>query len=218
MKKKIFRLMAVVAVLSVGVACNKEIDNGITPEKQEQEKPESGKMTITVKLSDASTKVSFDPVFTGDNNKPVSMDHTWQAGDRLRITNTESVSEIFELISGWDSPSGVFEGPHVYNGPFTVEVIPAGEEFDTDNEQTQLKDGDTSHLRFVAAATDVDDLDGIVLEETSQIIGIIAKLPADVAVTVNSLEIVTSVDDFANTTTLKVNLAEQERCSSASTP
>ena len=210
MKKMIFRMMAVVAVLSVGIACSKEIDNVITPEKQEQEKPENGKMTITVKLSDVQTKVSFDPVYTGENNKPVSMGHTWQAGDMLRITNANSESEIFELIDGADSSFGTFEGPHVYNGPFTVEVIPVGEDPENYFNQTQLKDGDTSHLRFVAAATDVNDLDGIVLEETSQIIGLIAKLPEDVATTVSSLEIVTSVDDFENTTTLKVSLTEQE--------
>ena len=203
MKKMIFRMMAVVAVLSVGVACNKEtaIDNG--PEKQEQVTPESGKkMTITAKLSDALTKVSFDPVFEDGNlnNKPEAMAHTWEAGDQLRITNAKNQVVIYDLTEGAGTNLGTFEGDLIEDGPFTVEVIPVGEEFDTDYEQTQLKDGDTSHLRFVAFE----------LSETSQIIAIIAKLPADVAVTVNSLEIVTSVDDFATKTTLKVNLTNPE--------
>lgn len=213
MKKMFFRIMAIVAVLSVGVACNKEtaIDNG--PEKQDQVTPESGKkMTITVKLSDALTKVSFDPVFVdgNSNNKPQAMAHKWETGDKLRITNASNQVEIYDLTEGAGTNLGTFEGNLIENGPFSVEVIPEGEEFDTDYEQTQDRDGDTSHLRYVASADGIEDLSSFELSETSQIIAVIAKLPADVAVTVNSLEIVTSVDDFANTTTLKVNLAEQE--------
>lgn len=208
--KKIFNItLSALAILSI--ACTKEIatpDDQLTPgEGQEQVTPSTGKtMTITATLTEALTKVSFDPTFDS-GSKPTGMSHTWEAGDQLRVTdaNDPSDTQIYDLDPACvGTATGTFTGTAVEATSYNVEVIPNGT-FDTDDTQTQAKDGDTSHLKYVASATGVTDLNDIQLTETSGIIGFIAKLPEGVAATIESLSI-----DIVGTGSLTINLTDQE--------
>ena len=69
MKKIVNITLAAFAVLSLSIACNKEADipdEQINPgEDQGQVTPSTGEtITITASLSDALTKVSFEPSYT----------------------------------------------------------------------------------------------------------------------------------------------------------
>lgn len=215
--KRIFNIsLAAFALVAIFMSCNKEVGNPdeiLNPDKQkEQVNPAAKTITITATLSDATTKVSFDPVFGGtDGHKPTSMAHTWQEGDKLRVTDESdsSVSAEFDLISGEGTDTGVFQGTIAVATSYSVEVIPAGTPSEG-NIQTQAKDGDTAHLKYVAGATGVTNLKNFTLTETSAIIGIIAKLPTDVAVTVDKLEIEKSTDDFVTSEKLTINLTNSE--------
>lgn len=217
--KRIFNIsLAAFALVAISMSCNKEIGNPdeiLNPDKQkEQVNPAAKTITITATLSDATTKVSFDPVFGGtDDHKPTSMAHNWQAGDQLRVTDSDDTSntQIFELVDGAGKATGKFSGTALSGTPasYVVEVIPAGTPSEG-NTQNQAKDGDTAHLKYVATATDVTDLNNFILSETSAIIGIIAKLPENVAVTVNKLEIEKSTDDFVTSEKLTINLTTSE--------
>ena len=200
--KKLYFLTAALAIVALSAACSKVSPVDSTPS--------SKTVTISATLSDAVTRVSFDAAFDA-NGKPTSMSHTWEAGDQLLVTDSSdpSVSAVFDLVDGIGTANGKFEGEGFAAASYDVEVIPNGT-FVTGDAQTQAKDGATDHLKYVAAATGVTDLANISLTETSGIIGIIAKLPAGVAATVNGLEIETSVDDFATSTRLTVALASQE--------
>jgi hypothetical protein len=205
MKKILNISFGLLAVLAVSVSCNKvstDTPNGNTPVSDE------GKIiTIKATLSDALTKVSFD-VNYGTGSTPTGISHKWQDGDILRISNGTD-SKDFTLVDGFGTPSGTFQGEAIEGSSFTVTVVPQGT-FDVDNEQDQAKDGDTAHLKYVASATNVTDLSNITLSESSSIIGIIAKLPENVAVTVDKLVIETSTDNFQTRNTLTVNLKAQE--------
>lgn len=211
--KKIFNFaLAAAAVIALSAACTKEIGTeNENPGENNQEqvvKPIGKTITITATLLD--TKVSFDPAFDS-GHKPTGMSHTWQTGDKLLVTdesNTANNGE-FTLVSGEGTDTGVFEGTIADAASYSVEVVPAGTPSEGTT-QTQAKDGDTSHLKFVASATGVTDLKNFTLSETSSIIGIIAKLPADAAVTINQLVIEKSTDDFATSETLTINLTAQE--------
>ena len=200
--KKISILTAALALVALSAACSK-----VNPV---DETPVAKTVTISASLSNAATKVTFDATFDS-NSKPVGMSHTWEAGDQLLVTDAANpaVSAVFDLVDGVGTPDGVFEGEIAEAASYNVEVIPNGT-FVTGNAQTQAKDGATDHLKFVAAAAGITDLSSINFTETSGIIGIIAKLPAGAAATINELEIETSDDDFATSTKLTIALASQE--------
>ena len=200
--KKINILTAALAIVALSAACSKE-----TPV---QEAPAAKTITISARLSEAVTRVSFEASFDG-NGKPTGMSHAWEAGDQLLVTDSSdpSVSAVFDLVGGEGTANGKFEGKAFEAASYDVEVIPNGT-FVTGNEQTQAKDGATDHLKYVAAATGITDLAEISLTETSGIIGIIAKLPEGAAGTIDRLEIETSDDDFATSTKLTVALTAQE--------
>lgn len=200
--KKLSFLTAALALVALSAACSK-----VSPV---EDIPAAKTITISAKLPDAATKVSFDAAFDA-NGKPTGMSHAWEAGDQLLVTDSSdpSVSAVFDLVDGMGTADGKFEGEGFAAASYDVEVIPNGT-FVTGNAQTQAKDGATDHLKYVAAATGVTDLANISLTETSGIIGIIAKLPAGAAATIDGLEIETSTDDFATSTKLTVALASQE--------
>ena len=65
-------------------------------------------------------------------------------------------------------------------------------------------------MQFVATASGVTDLSSFALTETSGIVGIIAKLPDDVAGTINALEIESKVAGLPTSITVTINLSAQE--------
>ena len=199
MKRIIYILSATVALVAVS-ACNK-VDTV-------DETPAAKTITIKATLSDAATRVSFDPAY-GSDFKPTAMAHTWQEGDKLRITDASDASKtaLFDLVDGAGSATGTFLGEGFDAASYNVEVVPKGS-FNTGFTQTQAKDGATDHLQFVATATGVTDLTSFTLTETSGILGFIAKLPAGVAGTIKSLDIATVL--FGSPVTVTINLTEQE--------
>lgn len=167
-------------------------------------------MTIKATISDAATRVTFDPAYDGDS-KPTAMAHTWQSGDKLRITDASDASKtaLFDLVDGAGTATGTFEGTGFEAASYNVEAVPQGS-FSSGFTQTQAKDGATDHLQFVATATGVTDLSSFTLAETSGIVGVIAKLPDDVVATINALEIEAIVAGMPMSIKVTVNLTAQE--------
>ena len=198
MKKIISILPAALALIALSAACNK-----VNPV---DETPVSKTITIKATISDAATRVTFDPAFDGDS-KPTAMAHTWQTGDKLRITDASDASKtaLFDLVDGAGTATGTFEGTGFEAASYNVEAVPQGS-FSSGFTQTQAKDGATDHLQFVATATGVTDLENFSLTETSGIVGVIAKLPDDVAGTINALEIEAKVAGLPVSIKVTVNL------------
>ena len=199
--RKIFNItLAAIGLIALSAACSK-----VNPV---DETPAAKVMTIQATISDAATRVTFDPAF-GSDFKPTAMAHTWQEGDKLRITDAADASKtaLFDLVDGAGSATGKFQGEGFEAAKYNVEAVPQGT-FNTGFTQTQAKDGATDHLQFVAAATGVTDLSSFTLTETSGIIGFIAKLPAGVAGTIKALELSTKMYGFPITVT--INLTDQE--------
>lgn len=201
--KKLFRIsVAALALILLSAACAK-----VNPV---DETPVSKTITIRATISDAATRVTFDPSFDGNSN-PNAMAHTWQSGDKLRITDASDASKtaLFDLVDGAGTATGTFEGTGFEAASYNVEAVPQGS-FSSGFTQTQAKDGATDHLQFVATATGVTDLENFSLTETSGIVGVIAKLPDDVAGTINALEIEAKVAGLPTSIKVTVNLTTQE--------
>ena len=199
--RKIFTItLAAIALVTLSIACSK-----VNPV---DETPATKVMTIQATLSDAATRVTFDPAF-GSDFKPTAMAHTWQEGDKLRITDAADASKtaLFDLVDGAGSATGKFQGEGFEAASYNVEAVPQGT-FATGFTQTQAKDGATDHLQFVATATGVTDLSSFTLTESSGILGFIAKLPEGVAGTVKSLEIATTLS--GSPVKVSIGLTEQE--------
>lgn len=201
--KKLFRIsVAALALILLSAACAK-----VNPV---DETPVSKTITIRATISDAATRVTFDPVY-GSDSKPTSMAHTWQAGDKLRITDASDATKtaLFDLVDGAGSATGTFEGNGFEAASYNVEAVPQGS-FSSGFTQTQAKDGATDHLQFVATASGVTDLSSFTLAETSGIVGVITKLPEDVAGTITALEIEAKVTGLPMPIQVTVNLTAQE--------
>ena len=201
--RQIFHItLAALASVALFAACSK-----VEPV---DETPAVKVMTIKATISDATTRVTFDPVY-GSDSKPTSMGHTWQAGDKLRITDASDATKtaLFDLVDGAGSATGTFEGNGFEAASYNVEAVPQGS-FSSGFTQTQAKDGATDHLQFVATATGVTDLSSFTLAETSGIVGVIAKLPDDVAGTITALEIEAKVAVLPMPIKVTVNLTAQE--------
>ena len=155
MKKIVNILSAALALIALSAACNK-----VNPV---DETPASKTVTIKATLSDAATRVTFDPAYDGDS-KPTAMAHTWQTGDKLRITDASDASKtaLFDLVDGAGTATGTFEGTGFEAASYNVEAVPQGS-FSSGFTQTQTKDGATDHLQFVATATGVTDLENFSL-------------------------------------------------------
>lgn len=202
MRKIINITLAAFAFVAFSAACSK-----VEPV---DEAPAAMIMTIQATISDAATRVTFDPAYDSDF-KPTGMAHTWQEGDKLRITDAADPSKTaeFNLVDGAGTATGKFQGIGFEAASYNVEAVPKGS-FSSDYTQTQAKDGATDHLQFVATASGVTDLSSFALTETSGIVGIIAKLPDDVAGTINALEIEAKVAGLPTSITVTVNLSAQE--------
>ena len=200
MKRIVYFLTAAVALVALSAACNK-VDTV-------DDTPVANTITIKATISDAATRVTFDPAY-GSDFKPTAMAHTWEDGDKLRLTDAADASKsaLFDLVDGAGSATGTFQGEGFDAASYNVEVVPKGS-FNNGFTQTQAKDGATNHLQFVATATGVTDLTSLTLTESSGILGFIAKLPAGVAGTIKSLDIATSL--FGSPVTVTINLTEQE--------
>ena len=201
MKKIVYILTAALALGALSAACNK-----VTPV---DDTPVAKTMTIKVTLSDAATRVTFDPAF-GSDFKPTGLSHTWETGDQLRITDASnpSVSAVFDLVEGAGTATGTFKGTGFEAASYNVEAIPNGT-FSTSTSQTQAKDGATDHLKFVAAATGVTDLSEFALTETSGVLAVIAKLPSGVAATIENVSVDVSLSG-TTMTALSIALTAQE--------
>ena len=200
MKRIVYILTAAVALVALSAACNK-VDTV-------DDTPVAKTITIQATLSDAATRVTFDPAF-GSDFKPTVMAHTWQEGDKLRIADASDASKTaqFDLVDGAGTATGTFQGEGFDAASYNVEVVPKGS-FNNGFTQTQAKDGATDHLQFVATATGVTDLTSLTLTESSGILGFIAKLPAGAAGTIKSLDIATAL--FGSPVTVTINLTAQE--------
>ena len=199
--RKIFNItLAAIALVSLSAACSK-----VDPVN---DNPAEKVMTIEATLSDAASRVTFDPTFDS-SFKPTKMAHTWQEGDKLRITDASDPTKTaeFDLIDGDGTATGKFVGTGFEAASYNVEAVPVGT-FNSTLSQTQLEDGNTEHLKYVATATGVTDLGSITLAETSGIIGLIAKLPAGVAGTITSVELATTL--YNTPITVTINLTKQE--------
>ena len=199
--RKIFNItLAAIALVSLSAACSK-----VDPVN---DNPAEKVMTIEATISDAATRVTFDPSFDS-NFKPTKMAHTWQEGDKLRISDASDPTKTaeFSLIDGAGTATGKFIGTGFVAASYNVEAVPIGT-FNSTLSQTQLEDGNTEHLKYVATATGVTDLGFITLAETSGIIGLIAKLPAGVAGTITSVELATTL--YNTPITVTINLTKQE--------
>ncbi len=197
--RKIFNItLAAIGLVALSAACSK-----VNPV---DETPAAKVMTIQATISDAATRVTFDPAF-GSDFKPTAMAHTWQEGDKLRITDAADASKtaLFDLVDGAGSATGTFEGEGFEAASYNVEAVPQGS-FSNGFTQTQAKDGATDHLQFVATASGVTDLSSFSLTETSGIIGVIARLPDDVAGTITALEIEAKVASLPVSIKVTVNL------------
>ena len=218
MKKFIYISLALISYAALSISCSKEIeapedvevvnpqdDNTTTPAEDQT----SGRqITISATLSDALTKVTFTPGLN-DQNKPM-LSLTWESGDKLRVANHANNSSYsdFELYSGSiGQKEGIFTGTLVSATSYDVWVL---HEDDITNMQVQDSDGDASHIKYIAQATDVTfDNEGkadITFTDVSSVLGIQAKLPAGAAANIDSVVLTASENIFFEGKTLTLGI------------
>lgn len=193
--KKFFNFaIAALSTIAVVASCTKE-QNVIVPEDKSQEGIENTQpreqITISATLSDALTKVAFDPAYDAQG-KPSAMALTWAEGDKLRVydhADKTKYSDFTLAASSVGQKKGVFTGEKFEADSYDVEIINGDVDFAT---QTQPADGETANLKYMASANNIVELDDFELTDFSSVLAITAKMPAGAAAGIKSLEITAS--------------------------
>ncbi len=144
--KKIIILLSV-ALAALAVSCNK-----VTPQDSTPDAPKGEKITITVSLSDALSKVSLtqDPA---DPDGAIKV--AWESTDKVYVIDANNNSSEFTVASiDTEKPYiATFTGPAVTASPFNIiygaESVEAAEAIDF-SKQTQSGNASLSNLQYLA--------------------------------------------------------------------
>ena len=207
--KKIAVSILLLAGLALAFSCAKEEASKdketIVPGQEMVVQGET--VSISARLSDVATKVNFDPSYDAAG-KTTSIALTWADTDKLLVVdhaNPGSAAE-FTLTSGAGEKKAVFSGT-LPAGAASYDVsIVHGDV--TVSSQTQPADGDASGLQYFASKTGLTDLSSIEFDSVNSVLAITAKLPADVAGGIKSVDIPASENIFGTGNSLTITLDE----------
>ena len=221
--KKIFSIsVAAVAILTLFVACSKDVPT--TPGNNPEEVSPTGEaVTIKATLSDVLTRVDFTPTITG--GKTTAMALAWAEGDKIRVFDHADRNKYDDFTLAAESvgeKEGVFTGTPVHLAgavSYDVEVINVigGAEvtdgiieggYDFYDKQTQPADGDPGDLKYFAKAKELTDYTDIQFTEISGVLAVAAKLPEGVAGTIKSVDLIASEVLFPGGKELTITLTE----------
>ena len=198
--------LAAIAAFALVLSCSKETP--IVPEEiadpqelDENTEPASEIITISASIP-ALTKVAFDPAY--EDGKPTKLSLTWKASDKLLVADhaNPSSSAEFTITSGVGEKNAVFSGT-APAGATSYDVSIVNGEVGA----SQLSDGDTSHLQYLASKEDVSDLSNIAFDSFNSILAISAIMPStEVAAAVKSVYITASENIFNGGNTLNLTL------------
>lgn len=196
MKKNMIFAAAAALLLPV-VSCQREV---ATPDEIPGQR-----ISIRASIADLSTKVDFAPTYDATYGKPLSMVLTWEDGDALRVYDHADRSRYsdFELDNECIGlKSGTFSGTPVMADSYDVEVIHGSFDY---ADQSQPSDGVTTNLKYLASATDVDDIAEISFSSFSSVLAITAQMPSSaIAGTIKSVEVKASSAIFNGGNTLSI--------------
>ena len=163
--KKIIILLSV-AIAALAVSCNK-----VTPQDSTPDAPKGEKITITVSLSDALSKVSL----TQDPEDPDgAIKVAWQATDKIFVIDASNPNnfEAFSIVAGsidTEKPyTATFEGTapdaSSFNILYGATSVSAANSFNS--EQTQTGNASTDHLQYKALISGVSSIENIEFSKT----------------------------------------------------
>ncbi len=163
--KKIIILLSV-AIAALAVSCNK-----VTPQDSTPDAPKGEKITISVSLSDALSKVSLtqDPA---DPDGAIKV--AWEATDKIFVIDASNPNnfEAFSIVAGsidTEKPyTATFEGTapdaSSFNILYGATSVSAANSFNS--EQTQTGNASTDHLQYKALVSGVSSIENIEFSKT----------------------------------------------------
>ncbi len=156
--KKIIILLSV-AIAALAVSCNK-----VTPQDSTPDAPKGEKITISVSLSDALSKVSLtqDPA---DPDGAIKV--AWEEDDVITVIDAEddTNSEVFEVDQILEDPcTATFtgtapQGATSFNILYGAPNVTAANNFNS--EQSQTGNASTDHLQYKALVSGVSSIENI---------------------------------------------------------
>lgn len=201
MKKIFSSVIAAAALLTLVLACNKEV---IGPDTATTGKT----LTISASIDDLSTKVSFTPGYDAVYGKPESMALAWEEGDQLRIYNHANRKQYSDFALDADcigQKAGRFTGTLVEASSYDVEIINGSFSYAA---QTQPSDGVTTGLKYIASVSGVADVTNITFNDFSSVLAVTAQMPTSaIAAKVKSVEITASENIFNGGKSLKITFS-----------
>ena len=199
--RKIWNIVFVAfAAAAFTVACTKASELDVTKEEVpqgEQKEHQAKPMTITATIpADIATKVTFTPDVA--SGKPNKMALTWTGDETLMVYDHNDHSKFAEFLfqDGVGPASATFycDDASALDGAESYDVVILDNKtVDDYNDQTQLDDGDTSHLRYIAGKNNITDLKTIEFDVASSILAITVQMSdADIASDITSVDITAS--------------------------
>lgn len=213
--KKIIILLSV-AIAALAVSCNK-----VTPQDSTPDAPKGEKITITVSLSDALSKVSLtqDPA---DPDGAIKV--AWEEDDVITVIDAEddTNSEVFEVDQILEDPcTATFtgtapEGATSFNILYGAPNVTAANNFNS--EQSQTGNASTDHLQYKALVSGVSSIENIEFSSSwaeanggsfsqNGALRLRIQVPAEVT-SVASVSLTAPSAIFSNSETIKVKFVD----------
>ena len=190
--------LGMLAALVLSVSCHKEAG-------EDAAVPSGGQIHISATLSDCLTKVSFTPGDDGSGSPVLNL--AWAEGDKVRVYNHEDRTLYKDYTldpSCIGQKQGTFTGEPFSASSYDIEILEDACDYAG---QAQPADGVTSDLKYYASVSGASSYENIQFTQFSSVLAICAKLPADAADGVKSVDISASENIFNNGDKITITLA-----------
>ena len=170
--KKILSIMASALLIA---SCTSQTEELVTPIPENQE-PEGQKVTLCATIASDDDAANAPKRVSGKDDDVENMESvihlTWDAGDKILITEDDDQSSVFVLSSGAGTAKGVFKGELYGDGSSYNVLYPANYDEEVLKEQTYVENGFGNGLMKMSTKTPGNLEDGFVMSADNALVGL----------------------------------------------
>ncbi len=170
--KKIFFIIASALFIA---ACTSQTEELVAPIPENQE-PEGQTVTLCATIASDDGAANVPKRVSGKDDDVENMESvihlTWDAGDKILITEDDDQSSVFVLSSGAGTAKGVFKGELYGDGSSYNVLYPANYNEEVLKEQTYVENGFGNGLMKMSTKTPGNLEDGFVMSADNALVGL----------------------------------------------
>jgi hypothetical protein len=169
------KILSIIASAMLIASCTSQTEELVTPVPENQE-PEGQKVTLCATIVSDDGSANAPKRVSGKDDDVENMESvihlTWDAGDKILITEDDDQSSVFVLSSGAGTAKGVFKGELYGDGSSYNVLYPANYDEEVLKEQTYVENGFGNGLMKMSTKTPGNLEDGFVMSADNALVGL----------------------------------------------